>query len=73
MTKLSDIPWDELRVGMKVVSYRGIAGQVIKVEDDSRGSSRDPDRCYVTIAWENGNTSMQPQYNLDLVILTESQ
>jgi hypothetical protein len=69
MTSLADLPWDEVRVGMKVTSYRGIPGEVTKVEDDSRGSFRDPDRCYVTIAWENGNISMQPHYNLDAVTL----
>ncbi|MBI3019989.1 MAG: hypothetical protein HYY60_01535, partial [Parcubacteria group bacterium] len=50
--KISDVPWEELHVGMKVVSARGTPGEITRLRsfpEDSYDS--------IDFKWENGNES----------------
>lgn len=61
--KLSEVPYDEIAVGMEVVSMGGIHGKVGRKV--GKGVLR-TDNC-LTIEWENGNESSSSHYMFDLV------
>lgn len=62
-TKLSDVPWNKLYIGMPVLSATGVPGKIVDLLDKKR--DRFPS---IAIDWENGNGSRVFHIQADKVI-----
>lgn len=62
--RLSDVSWDDLKIGMKVISAQGIPGKIIKLLDATH--DRFPS---IWIDWENGKESWIFHHQADRVIV----
>jgi hypothetical protein len=74
MTSVADIPWNELRIGDKVISAMGFPGVINKLVEQEKYSKSDSDRYLVGFAWSNGNISPPNlHYCLDKVQYVQSR
>lgn len=56
--KLSDVPFDQIKVGLKVSSAIGVAGEVVWLERNPKYIDLGIDCEEVTIKWVNGQTTV---------------
>lgn len=60
MAKLSDIPYDQVYIGMELISAIGTPGKVIEKCDTGYCWQGDYGSNGVRIQWDNGNESFEP-------------
>ncbi len=61
--KLSEVPYDEVYVGMEVRSMKDTPGKIVSKLD----KKIQHDDNWITVKWDNGNVSCNEQYTFDLV------
>jgi hypothetical protein len=60
---LSDVPYDEIRVGMELISTKGTPGKISKKID----KKIQHDDNWLLVHWNNGNMSCDEHYNFSKV------
>jgi hypothetical protein len=64
--KLSDVPYEEISIGMEVISARNVLGQVIlKIDKESIDLHGDDN--WVQVKWSNNNESVRPHFDFNKV------
>jgi hypothetical protein len=68
-TPLCDVPWDDLKVGDRVLSRKGISGQIIELNVDVRRMDNDDQKNKIVMRFGNApSLSDQPHAWLDEVM-----
>ena len=66
---LSAAPYDQVFIGMKVISWKNVPGTVA----DKFYSQYREGNDWITINWDNGNKSIQPHALLTMVMIEEHE
>jgi hypothetical protein len=73
--KLSDIKFNDIQVGLKVKSLKGLLGKIVQKVNPSTHETTKHSREKIEISWEDGEVSIRPLNECEdvEVVLTKSQ